>query len=290
MSYTLDKEYLQTDFGEWHKYDAQEAAGEFHGGQTSELYKLSSSGGVDSPGGLLSEVEGLAPDSNDDESEQKIAILKAYAEALIEQVEKEANRKLSHMDLEKLTELLEENGIQVYENEKEPELKEALKVNILDGTIDLEILASLEVESGYRWEVEKGGSNDGYVDYATDFGDPKYQAVVHVEHFGGKDNIVYDVVGPDKSKLESEAPSLKVAKQKCEEWYTQQKNHKNTAMAGCPFPDDPEFQVFVEALAKFLDSTDKSDSRQLAGAITDFIGKDYSVVYHGRCEQFGDCE
>lgn len=144
MLYSLSDEY----FGEWHKADAMEAAGEFHGGQTSELYALSSSGKTANPLGLLYEVEECQRDfkagkydDEDETVEEKLNILKGYADALIAEVEEEAYHKLKALSRSELVHILESHGFKVYDRETTVELKEALKDNVLDGTLELEDLS-----------------------------------------------------------------------------------------------------------------------------------------------------
>ena len=65
-----DREWIQTDAGEWHRVDLALTAGDWHGGQWSPLYALASSGSV--VAGLaaeagrcveLAEAEGLWEDA-----------------------------------------------------------------------------------------------------------------------------------------------------------------------------------------------------------------------------------
>lgn len=94
--YSLEKEYYTTKENEYHRADAMYYAQYWHSGQFSELYKLSSSGYVDDPIGLLSEISDCVPQSDngyyDDESgsgdypdDMQLDCLKGYALALIKQ-------------------------------------------------------------------------------------------------------------------------------------------------------------------------------------------------------------
>ena len=53
----LNKEYYQTKLGDYHRADAMHYAQYWHGGQFSELYKLSSSGEIDEIDSLIAEIE-----------------------------------------------------------------------------------------------------------------------------------------------------------------------------------------------------------------------------------------
>lgn len=87
--YCLEKEYFHTSLSEYHRADAMRYAQYWHGGQFTELYKLSSSGYVDSPEALLIEVEDCykVADFNEQDTEEQLDCLKGYAIKLIKQEE-----------------------------------------------------------------------------------------------------------------------------------------------------------------------------------------------------------
>jgi hypothetical protein len=89
----LEREYYSTKLNEYHRADAMHYAQYWHGGQFTELYKLSSSGEVDDIQDLLSEIVdcekllGKLPDEENEELDNysQIDCLKGYAMALAKQ-------------------------------------------------------------------------------------------------------------------------------------------------------------------------------------------------------------
>jgi hypothetical protein len=90
----LSKEYFSGSLGDYHRAEAMHYAQYWHGGQFTELYKLCSSGEVDSPCSLLSEIEDCKPTAEEPSGEElcddgQLDCLKAYATALIAETPEE---------------------------------------------------------------------------------------------------------------------------------------------------------------------------------------------------------
>lgn len=85
----LQAEYFTTSDGERRTLgEAMHCASLWHGGQFTELYKLSSSGDVDDADDLLAEVKACAPGPSEGLADIELDVLLGYALALVKETSK----------------------------------------------------------------------------------------------------------------------------------------------------------------------------------------------------------